>query len=214
MALLADARVLGACGASSDRRGPLASDLVGSRGYSRLGYGRPPPPLPRRPSRIRRLGSIMYRAMVAVGLGPASSCGRGSRRLARPPSFAAMIAAAIYAWSVRWLPGPEFRHRGSVRGARPRGGPAPLSAPPRARRHRSAAAFAAAHGLRLTARELPLGASAAAYFAGFTLTTGGPSWRSAWPIGRGAGAVRPCRLWPAPGVRSGAGDRGGGVHVG
>ena len=84
-------------------------------------------------SRIRRWGSITCWRWSRAASGPASSA--GGRLLAWPAAFlAAMIAAAAWGHGRAVAALDRARHRRLRRRARPRGGPAPLRAPPRPRR--------------------------------------------------------------------------------
>jgi len=106
-------------------------------------------------------------AMVAGGLWAGLVGGRAL--LAWPAAFlAAMIAAAAWGMVGPWLPWTELAIAGSVAAlglavALRLSAPLVLGAA-------ACGAFAAAHGYAHGA-ELPVGASAAAYVAGFTLTT-------------------------------------------
>jgi len=113
------------------------------------------------------LGIDHVLAMVAGGLWAGLVGGRAL--LAWPAAFlAAMIAAAAWGMVGPWLPWTELAIAGSVAAlglavALRLSAPLVLGAA-------ACGAFAAAHGYAHGA-ELPVGASAAAYVAGFTLTT-------------------------------------------
>lgn len=113
------------------------------------------------------LGIDHVLAMVAVGLWAGLVGGRAL--VVWPAAFlAAMIAAAAWGMVGPWLPWAELAIAGSVAAlglavALRLSAPLVLGAA-------ACGAFAIAHGYAHGA-ELPLGASAAAYVAGFTLTT-------------------------------------------